>query len=198
MSCRAGTRALVGLGLFPWLGLGSPRALGCPSVVTVGKVHLSCIGAPEISLPEGENLLPYCECPEQSAGSHMEPPAQHGASRNSSDPYTRALGRQSRRLLSWEVYRCRKAGTGIPAACLVGMCWANRKQEQGRWSHVSPQQESLLCPVDHDVLFCCAEVALQQGGLEVHPMLPESRLVAWALQHSSSSHRWLRPVQDEI
>lgn len=36
-SCRAGARALVELGLLPRLGLGSLRALGCPSAVTVGK-----------------------------------------------------------------------------------------------------------------------------------------------------------------
>lgn len=76
MSCRAGTRALVGLGLLPQLGLGSPRALGCPSAVTVGKVHPSRVGAPEVSLPEGGNLLPYCECPEQSESCGWEP---HGA-----------------------------------------------------------------------------------------------------------------------
>lgn len=37
MSCRAGARALVGLGLLPCLGLGGPRAVECPSAVTVGK-----------------------------------------------------------------------------------------------------------------------------------------------------------------
>lgn len=67
-------------------------------------------------------------------------------------PYTRALGRQSRPLLFWEVYRCRKAGLGF----LLSVWWevlGKEEKEQGRWSHVSPQQESLLCPADHDLLF---------------------------------------------
>lgn len=48
---------------------------------------------------------------------------------------------------------------GFLSACLVGRCWANRRQEQGGWSQVSPQQESLLCPADHDVLL----PAVQKG-----------------------------------
>lgn len=81
---RKGTEVLHLAELAPglWLDCGcshgwewaAPELWDVPSAVTVGKVHPSWVGAPEISLPEGGNLLPYCECPEQSAGSHMEPP----------------------------------------------------------------------------------------------------------------------------
>lgn len=152
--CRAGSRALVGLGLLPRLGLGSPRALGCPSAVTVGKVHPSWVGAPEISLPEGGNLLPYCKCPEQSAGSHMERPhpsmvPQGAAVTPTPEPWPGRAGI----CFPGKHTGAGRLGLRFLPACLVGRCWANRKQEQGRWSRVSPQQESLLCPVDHDVFF---------------------------------------------
>lgn len=55
----------------------------------------------------------------RALGATWSPPPQHGASRSSSEPHARALGRQSRHLLPWEAYRCRKAAAGIPV-CLFG------------------------------------------------------------------------------
>lgn len=116
---------MVELGLLPRLGLGSLRALGCPSAVTVAKsIRVRLEPQEFLTQEEGiENVL-------SSAGSHMEPPASAWWLKEHIEQAFAAL----------ENYRCRKAGAGIHA-CLPA--WGGAGQTG---THVSPQQESSLCP----------------------------------------------------
>jgi len=58
---------------------------------------------------------------------------------------------------------------------------------------VSPRQESSLRPIDSADLLAAvsvaAGVAQQQGALEVPPVIPRPKQLAWAVQHADSSHR---------
>lgn len=102
MSCRAGTRALVGL------GLGGPRALGCPSTVTVGKsIRVGLEPQKFVSQKEGTSC-PTVNVLSRVLGATWSPLPQHGASRSSSDP------------------------TPEPWAGRAGICFPGRRRDAGR------------------------------------------------------------------